>query len=307
MTSLVTGAYGFIGSHMVKTLIDKGEEVVALVYGIKMNDWLWEALKEAKTISGDIRDFRFIKSCLNHHDVDKVYHFAAEAIVKRAWKDPIGTYDVNIMGTVKVLEACRQLDIKNILIQSTDKVYGDLLNAEVDDLLTHGGPYETSKVAVDYIAQSYGDMYEMDVVVARTCNVYGYDLNSRIIPNTIRACLRGESPVIFKTFLNKVDQSIRQYIYVSDACDAYRHLVSQKMGSMIANVATHDVLSQEDVVLKILDVGFPELEPSYVKRQHVLDEIEKQSIRPSEFGWKPKYSFREGIEETIDRFMGYGY
>jgi len=131
--------------------------------------------------------------------------------------------------------------------------------------------------------------------------VYGYDLNSRIVPNTIRACLRGESPVIFEG-----EETIRQYIYVADACDAYHHLISHGIGPRVVNVGTDDVLSQVDVVLTILDVGFPALEPEYVTRPRV-SEIQTQSVCPSEFGWKPKYSFSEGIEETIDRFMRYGY
>jgi len=125
MRIFITGATGFIGSHLCKFLKDRGEEVVSLIHDcIIWTPWLEESVKPTIKVHGDVRDFHFLKRVINQYEIDAVVHLAAQSIVKRAYKDPVNTFDINVVGTVNVLEACRQLDVEKVIVQSTDKVYG---------------------------------------------------------------------------------------------------------------------------------------------------------------------------------------
>lgn len=302
MTALVTGASGFIGSHLVKQLLDGGEEVIALLHHTRWSKWLKEALSGAIIVYGDIREYHMLMNILNQYTPDEVYHLAALSIVKTAHRDPINTFDINVMGTVKLLEACRQTEVPKILIQSSDKVYGDLEFATGSDPLCSSEPYGTSKTAADMIAQTFADTYDMEIAIVRPCNIYGFDWNDRIIPNTIRSCLLGQDPVIYNNGGDK-----RQYLYVEDLCNALLTIMEKDRGLRIHNIGPEadGILGQEEVVLKILE-HFPDRKPQYVDRSEIR-EIRSQSLILSLRGWNPKYSFEEGIRETIERFQVYGF
>jgi len=297
MTVLVTGATGFIGSHLVREYSKLGEKVVAVVHDNPVwTKWLTEALSGAVLVQGDVRDFRFLMRVINQYSVDTVVHLAAQAIVKRAHRDPINTYDINVMGTVKVLEACRQLGVERILVQSSDKVYGNQMGATKNSRLLPTEPYGTSKICADMIAQSYAETYGMHVLIVRCCNVYGYDpFNSRIIPNTIKACLRGESPIIYKGH-----KGLRQYVYVQDVVDTMISLLELGKEGVV-HIGTLDIFDQETVVKKILRF-FPDIKPRYVEAPK-LKEIRSQSLVP-DYPEKPT-PFEEGIRETILTFKKY--
>lgn len=296
---LVTGASGFVGSHLVKHLIDKGEEVVSLVHDFKSSKWLDEALTKSIIARGDIRDFHFLKRVLNQYNISKVYHLAAQSIVKHAWKDPINTFDVNAMGTVSLLEACRQLKVERVMVQSTDKVYGNTMNASTKSPLKPTEPYGTSKICADIIAQSFIKTYDMDIVISRCCNIYGYDWNNRIIPNTIKTCLMKQNPIIYKN-----DSSKRQYIYIEEALEMFLNFMSGHYLSGPYNVATSQIKGQKDVVLEILK-HFPSLKPKYVEKPS-LKEIHSQSMNPG-LNVTGQVSFPKGIKLTIKAFRKYGW
>ena len=302
MTVFVTGAMGFIGSHLVRRLLDEGEEVVALIHDYRVSDWLRFALDGAIRVVGDICDYHFLVRVLNNYCPDEVYHLAAISIVKTAHRDPIGTFSTNVMGTVKLLEACRQTEVPKILIQSSDKVYGDLEFATGLDPLCSSEPYGTSKVAGDLIAQTFADTYDMHIAIVRPCNIYGFDWNDRIIPNTIRSCLVEQDPVIYNNGGDK-----RQYLYVQDLCNALLTIMKTDIELSIYNIGpdADTILGQEEVVLKILE-HFPDRKPQYVDRSEIR-EIRSQSMTPSLRGWKSKYSFDQGIEATIAAFRKYGW
>jgi len=299
MTVLVTGATGFIGSHLVKRLREEGEKVVSLIHDCPVwTKWLQDSVKHTIKVHGDIRDFHFLKRVISHYEISHVFHLAAMSIVKHAYKDPINTYDINVMGTVKLLEACRQLDVEWILVQTTDKIFGEQRGANVDSRYIPTEPYGTSKICCDVIARSFAETYGMNIVITRCCNVYGYDWNNRIIPNTIKACLRGESPIIYKN-----DKSERQYIYIDDVIDSFIKLFrgKYKVSTNMVNIATPEVLSQEEVVLKILEF-FPGLEPRYVEKPGIK-QIESQSMIPTlPLEYIP---FDDGIQYTIYAFKKY--
>lgn len=211
---------------------------------------------------------------------------------------------VDYSGTVWCLKVA---DNHNMLVEregrfafsgNTDKVYGEQENATTDSPLIPMDPYSTSKIALDVIAQSYAKTYDnMRVIVTRPCNCYGLDDESRIVSNTIRSCFAGEPPVIYRN-----DLSRRQYIYVDDLVWAL-YCVSKGDVPPIVNIATPDLLTQEEVVHVILK-SFPDLRPKYVDRT-AIREIKSQSMVPTDFGWKPLHTFESGIQETVDRCKEY--
>jgi len=304
----VTGGNGFIGSHFVAQA-KKTNRVVALVRDILPSPWakwLSEALEGCTIVRGDLLDAELIRRAIADYSVDSVVHLAAQAIVKVAFKDPKTTFTVNVLGTLNVLETCRQMDVEQILIQSTDKVYGDdRMNArETEPLGRTMGIYEQSKVAQDAVTRAYLDTYGLHIKITRPCNTYGYDLAPRIIPNTIKSCMRGDPPVIFEG----QEKTVRQYIYVDDLVDALQLLMKRTQLEGIFNIGTDDILTQEEVVRKICNY-FP-LTPRVLKRDKPIKEIQKQSVNWNtlkSLGWTPTFTFETGIQETIKKFSQYGY
>lgn len=298
---LCTGSTGLIGSHLVNKLKQE-RKVVSLVHDEVPSRWLDESLGGTIKVRGDVRDFGLIRRVINQYDVSEVFHFAARANVKQAYKDPVNVYETNVMGTVSVLEACRQLDVKKTLVLITDKVYGEKVDATEDDPLQPSEPYATSKIAQQQIAESYAKTYGMDVITPHSCNVFGLDLHSnRIFPNVIKSCLRGEQPIIFAN-----DHSIREYIYVDDLVDALKTMVYTEgfpkyMGTY--NVSTGWVYDNEQIVLKVLE-HFPSLKPKYVDGD-LPPQIQRQTMKSVRWNWKPGWSFDDAVDRTIADFEKY--
>jgi len=306
MTNIfVTGGSGFIGSHLCKKLSEQNN-VVTLMRDLPppktpWGEWLAEALKNVTVVFGDILSIKLIRRVLTEYRIDCVYHLAAQAIVSTALKDPIGTYETNIMGTLNILEASKQIDMRKLLYLSTDKVFSETLAADANSPILPSGPYETSKACADLICQSWLKTYgKPEIVIPRLCNVYGYDLSPRIIPNVIRQCLRHQDPIIYKG-----EKSIRQYIYIDDAVDALIHLMNGDYTGCY-NIATNDILKQEEVVLTILE-NFRHLRPKYVEREKPIKEIKQQSMILTPCDWEPKTTFRKGIKATIKAFRRWGW
>lgn len=296
---LITGASGLIGSHLVNEL-KKDHEVVSLIHNQPRGRWLQEVLDGTTVAQTDIRDSNSLKRIMARYYVDLVIHCAAIAQVKSAFKDPLSTYDVNVMGTVAVLEACRQLEVEKVVIMNTDKVYGEKLGATIEDPYQPSEPYATSKVCQGFIAWSYMDTYGLNVMIPHSCNAFGLDLYSnRIFPNTIKACLRGEQPLIFDN-----DHSIREYIYVEDLVGALKKLLlDSKVKPGPYNIATGWVYNQRDIVLKVLE-HFPDLMPKYV-RAKLPPQIQEETMKMSRWNWKPEWSFDDAIDYTVAKFERY--
>jgi len=311
-TVLVTGATGFIGSHFVNEYKTKSR-TVCLVRDFLPSPWVkWisEALTPSIYVRGDILDQNLIRRVLAEYSVSEVYHFAAQAVVASALKDPFGTFQTNIMGTVNLLEACRQVDVERIYVQSTDKVYGEGMGAkETHPLVSTGGPYPTSKACQDLIAQTYKDTYGLQIIIGRASNTYGYDMASRIVSNTIRSCLRGEQPALYTPLhRDTTEETVRQYIYVEDLAHAIKFLMSLiSQAEYIFNIGTDDILNQEQVVRAICN-HFPQ-SPRLVTRETPIKEIQKQSLDWSKLknlGWQPQHTFEGGLRKTIAKFRHYG-
>lgn len=295
---LVTGANGFIGSHIVNR-VKEDNKVVSLYFDTIMGDWQREALEGTYKIQADIRDMAALREILSRFEIEQVYHTAAISLVKTAHRDPMSVYQVNVMGTVALLEACRAVGTERILVMNTDKVYGEGLEATEEKRYKHSEPYGTSKACQGFVAHSHIETYGMNIVMSHCCNVFGYDpYSNRIIPNVVKKCMRGESPLIFTN-----DDSIREYVYVEDKVNAVTGLMNDynKIGSY--NISTGCVYNQKDIVLKILE-HFDGLEPTYVEAD-VPTQIEKQSLKSVRWDWRPSWTFDDALKATIDTFKKY--
>ena len=308
---LITGIGGFVGSHLANTLKDRNTNIVGIVRDSIPSDWLSDALFGCTILNGDIRNRDFMRRVIKHYDINVIYHIASFANVKQANNLVYETFDTNVMGTLSVLEACKnsrrfeQGDGK-IIVLNTDKVYGEKLEATEDDKYDWSEPYATSKSCQGFISKMYREIYNLDVKSAHSCNIFGYDpFNDRLIPNTIKNCIKGKSPVIYNN-----DSSIREYIYIDDVVDALYMLTSDYYNKYAYNINTGFVYNQKDIVLKIIeyynDINFENIEPTYADGK-LPKQIQNESMKSINWNWAPQWSFDDGIRETVDNFLIYRY
>jgi len=304
----VTGASGLVGSETAKKLIDRGASVVIL-----QRDWVPESelmqsgLAEKVTmVRGDLADLPLLERVLNEYEIATVLHLAAQAVVGAANRNPLSTFESNVRGTWNLLEACRRSAlVKEIVVASSDKAYGEqpkLPYTEEMPLLAKN-PYDVSKACTDLIAQSYATAFNLPITISRCGNFYGPgDLNwNRIVPGTIRSILKNERPVVRSdgTFL-------RDYFFVEDGADAYL-LLAEKMASDASlrgqafNFSNEEPMTVLEVVEKITDALGSTLKPDI--KNEAANEIKAQHLSAAKakklLGWKPKYSFDEGLKKTI--------
>ena len=283
--------------------------------------WLDEALKTTILVRGDVKDFDFVRRAVSEYQIDTVFHLAALASVQIANVDPRTAYMNNVIGTVNVLDACRQLKVKTTIMMNTDKIYGQVKDATAISPVLYAGPYETSKSCSFLIAESYRDFYGMNILLPVATNMYGFDeFNDRIVPNVIRQCMRNERPFVYQTRI------VRQYIYVEDIVDALLYIVSRHGSEVhiihqnkptnrsleyplnlyqrqnVFNIAG-ETKTQEEVVLEILK-HFPDLTPIRIEGERTK-ELMYETIKMTDFGWKPQTTFEDGIAKTIELFRKY--
>ncbi len=302
----ITGIAGFVGAHLAKNLLSKGHEVVGLIHDYRPTTTLslLGLANKVTLVQGDVGNKDLMRQVLAKYYIQDVYHLAAQAIVAVALKDPFSTYEINCLGTASILGACKDVGVRAVLAASTDKAYGEGLDKTETSSLEPKGIYETSKTCMDYIARGFFYTYELPVVRSRACNIYGeYDLNKRIIPNTVMDLKNDRPPVIFKN-----DKSLREYIYVDDVCEAYIMLVEniEKSQGEAFNVGTGEVTGQEELVKQIITTSGKNIEPTYRDKPSSLFEIYQQSINSDKikggFNWQPRFTLSEGLKRTWERW-----
>ena len=310
--ALVTGAQGFIGSWLVSRLLDEGAHVVVLRRDIPAESRFGiEGLEQrCDVVLGDLVDYESLVRTLNEFDVKAVFHLGAQTIVGTANRSPLSTWETNIRGTYTLLEACRAVGvvangIERIVVASSDKAYGshDELPYGEDFALQPSYPYDVSKAATDMIARSYAVTYGLPVAVTRLANVYGGgDFNfSRIVPDTARALVRGERPVIRSDGTPE-----RDYIYAADAVDAYlaiaRSLDDGAMHGRAWNAGAGRPYSVSEVVERLVAVSGRDVEPDVQGEGTPHGEINRQFLDSSrirsELGWEPRWELDDGLRET---------
>jgi CDP-glucose 4,6-dehydratase len=304
---LVTGATGLLGGWLAARLVALGADTVCLV-----RDWVPQSIllggdlvDRVRVVRGDINDQECLERVLSEYEIDTVQHLAAQTIVGVGLKSPIGTFETNIGGTWRLLEACRRVGVKQVVVASSDKAYGEqpVLPYAEDMPLDGRHPYDASKSCADILTQTYAHTYGVKAAITRCGNFYGGgDLNwNRLFPGTIRSVLRGQRPVIRSdgTF-------VRDYIYIEDAAEAYLGLamaLAQRddLAGEAFNFSTETPLSALAAVGKILAAMGSALEPDI--RNEARAEIKNQFLSAKKarevLGWKPVYAVDDALARTI--------
>ncbi|MGW7760108.1 GDP-mannose 4,6-dehydratase [Bacillus velezensis] len=309
----VTGCTGLLGSCLVKELIDQGANVTGLVRDTvpKSNLYQGEQVKQMNIVQGALEDLDVIERALGEYEIDTVFHLAAQAIVGVANRNPISTFEANILGTWNILEACRRHPlIKRVIVASSDKAYGDqpVLPYDENMPLQCKHPYDVSKSCADLLSHTYFNTYGLPVCITRCGNLYGGgDLNfNRIIPQTIQLVLNGEAPEIRSdgTF-------IRDYFYIEDAVEAYL-LLAEKMEELnlageAFNFSNEIQLTVLELVEKILKAMDSDLKPKVlnqgsheIKHQYLSAEKARKLLN-----WTPAHTIDEGLEKTIEWYKAF--
>lgn len=304
---LVTGADGFIGSHLAKALIGKGSEVTTIVRDLKRkNNIDVLGLKGSiNVIHGDLVSYADCERALNEYDIEFCFHIAAQAIVGPANRSPLSTFESNIKGTWNILEACRvSKTIIGIIVASSDKAYGQQKKLPYTEESPLKGyyPYDASKACAEMLARSYFMTYKLPIAITRNANTYGpADMNmSRIIPDMITTLLKNKVPVI------RSDGSPeRDYMYIKDAVSAYIALAENlnKKGVLgeSFNFGTGKPISVLGLYKKIIKIMGKKAQPRILGE--AKNEIDRQYLDSGKakkvLGWKVKYSLDSGLKETI--------
>lgn len=307
-TMLITGARGFVGANLARRALEKGWDV----HGIDLPDVERDSLEALRVDMGGrlslfpVQDKK-LSETIRRVRPNVVVHLAAEPIVQEAETHPWETFDTNVMGTVNVLQRCKNHRVPCI-VASSDKAYGDGNVGFIEtDPLCPKYPYDVSKACADLIAQAYLRTYDAPVIVTRGVNTYGPgDLNwTRLVPHTCRAAIRGERPRNHKPMWTVK----REWIYVEDLCSAYLMLASNLMdlGTMFAkqlegivNIGGGVIASPSVIVPRILGFAGSDVEPILEDTTfHELGHEGVNSDRIRHLGWKPEWPLDRGLEKTV--------
>ncbi len=310
----VTGCTGLLGSWLTEELINLGANVICLVRDYVPLSRIYKEglIDKISVISGSLEDYYVIERALNEYEVEVIFHLGAQAIVPIANNNPFSTFESNVKGTWVLLEACRRnRKVNKILIASSDKAYGEhkILPYTEEMPLIGRNPYDVSKSCADLIAQMYFYHYEIPICVTRCGNLFGGgDLNfNRIVPGTIRSVFYNERPVI-----RSDGKYVRDYFYVKDAAKVYILLAEKMDDSSIVGQAFNFGNDTPMTVLEITNeilslMNRLDLEPiilnqakGEIPRQYLSSKKAKEMLQ-----WKPTFSLREGLLETIEWYKDY--
>jgi CDP-glucose 4,6-dehydratase len=312
--TLVTGATGLLGSALVPQLLAVGADIVCLIRDTVPQSNLVRAgwTNRVKTVHGDIADQALLERALGEYEIATVFHLAAQTIVGVANANPISTFESNIAGTWRLMEACRRSPrVKQIAVASSDKAYGDQTALPYDETMPVNGrfPYDVSKSCTDLIAQSYSHTYDLPVLVTRCGNFFGPgDLNwNRLVPGTIRSLVRGQRPVI-----RSDGKYIRDYIFIEDAAKAYIQAVEQlaqkpEIRGHAFNFSTETQLTVVQMVELVARLMKSDAKPEI--RNEATAEIPHQYLSAAKaremLGWKPAFTIEEGLARTIPWYVDF--
>lgn len=313
-SAFVTGAYGLLGSALVRALLDRNVEVTVLRRDATPRSALVLEGLEARVnvVSGDVSDGSLIERALGDYGIDSVFHLAAQTIVGIANRSPLSTWEVNVRGTWTVLEACRRLEVARVVVAASDKAYGsqDELPYREDFALRPRFPYDVSKAATDLIARSYWHTYRVPVATTRFANLYGGgDTNrSRLIPEAVDAALAGRRPVIRSDGTPE-----RDFLHVDDAVTAYLAIAHALGGDGACgeafNAGGGRPHSVREVVELVCRLAGKEVEPDIRGSGTPHGEIDRQYVDTTKLrtltGWEPQVGLEEGLSRTVDWYRAH--
>ena len=312
-TVMVAGADGFIGSHLTEELVKKGERVKAFCYYNSFGSWGWldslePAVKnEIEVFMGDIRDPNGVRTAMEGQEI--VYHLAALIAIPFSYHSPDSYVDTNIKGTLNVLNAARQVGTSRLLVTSTSEVYGTAQYVPIDEKHPFQGqsPYSATKIGADRLAESFYRSFDLPVTIVRPFNTYGPRQSGRaIIPTIITQLLAGQTEIKLGSLtptrdFNYVKDTANGFMTIAD-CDA---AIGQEL-----NIATgvehsigdlaHELIAQINPNATIVCEA-ERLRPEKSEVNRLLGDATKLRNLT---GWKPQYTFEQGLAETIESPRG---
>ena len=310
MKVLITGADGFIGSHLTELMATSGYDVRAFTYYNSFNSWGWldtiekGILNSLEVVAGDVRDPNAVRHAVA--GCDAVIHLAALIAIPFSYIAPDTYVDTNIKGTLNILQACKERQTR-VLVTSTSEVYGTARYVPIDENHPFQGqsPYSATKVGADRLAESFYRSFELPVTIVRPFNTYGPRQSARaIIPTIITQLLSGSKQIKLGNLSPTRDMN-----YVKDICEGFLAILkcAKAIGEEI-NIASgceisigdlaRDIISQAGVTCEIV-CDEQRLRPEKSEVERLLGCNEKICKLT---GWKPSYTFSQGIAETIEWF-----
>ncbi|MFH1607962.1 MAG: SDR family NAD(P)-dependent oxidoreductase [archaeon] len=305
---LVTGAGGFIGSHLTEELVKMGSKVRALVRynsdgNIKnLKELPKEILNEIEIIRGDLKNYDCVKRAVK--DVDVVFHLGALISIPYSYDDPRDFVETNIIGTLNILQASREYDVKKVVVTSTSEVYGTAIYSPMNEKhpLQAQSPYSATKISADKLAESFYRTYNLPVATIRPFNTYGPRQSMRaVIPTIIYQALTNDkiklgslSP---KRDFNYVKDVVRGFIKVAES--------DESIGKTI-NISSGKTISIEELVEKIKSIINKEFtietkdERIRPEKSEVMMLLGDNSEAKNVLGWEPIYSLEQGLTEVVD-------
>jgi dTDP-glucose 4,6-dehydratase len=313
---LVTGADGFIGSHLTEALVREGYKVRAFVYYNSFNSWGWldrcapDVKGKFEVFSGDIRDPHGVKQAMK--DCSAVLHLAALIAIPYSYHSPYTYVETNIKGTLNVLQAARELGVKRIIHTSTSEVYGTAQYVPIDEKhpLQGQSPYSASKIGADQLAYSFYSSFKLPVVTIRPFNTYGPRQSARaVIPTIITQVVKGRKEIELGS-----TTPTRDFSYISDTVNGFVKALQSDSGvGEVINLGSNFEVSIGQIANLIAKSFNTEIE--IVTKQERLrpdnSEVERLWANNSKaeqlFNWSPSYvqlqGLEKGIKETIDWFQ----
>lgn len=309
----VTGAGGFIGSHLVEALVSSGAKVRALVRYTSRGSWghldqLSPATRDSvEVVLGDVRDAQFVRTHVRGCDV--LFHLAALIGIPYSYEAPDSYVDTNVRGTLNMLQAAREAEVGRVVITSTSEVYGTARYTPIDEAhpLQAQSPYSASKIAADKLAQSYHLSFSLPVVTVRPFNTYGPRQSARaVIPTIVTQVLAGAETLQ----LGSLDP-VRDLTYVSDTVNGFlRAGVAEPAIGQVINLGNGQGVSVGDLAQHIMTLVGREVpiahDPDRVRppASEVQLLIAKTELAHKLLGWRPEVSLTEGLQRVIEYIEG---
>jgi NAD dependent epimerase/dehydratase len=303
---LITGADGFIGSHLTEMLLAEGYSVKALSYYNSFNYWGWlDEIKhpDLEVITGDVRDPHFCKHITK--DIDTIFHLAALIAIPYSYIAPDSYVDTNVKGTLNICQAAKENDVKRVLVTSTSEVYGTAHYVPIDEKHPKQpqSPYSASKIGADMMAMSFYNAFNLPVVVVRPFNTYGPRQSARaIIPTIITQIANG----VKEMKLGDLTPT-RDFTFVKDTCRGFIELANcdAAIGQEI-NIASNYEISIRDTLEMIAsimnsDIVFSEDEQRLCPARSEVFRLFGDNTKIKQLtGFQPEYSIEQGLRETIE-------